>query len=131
MHVFTMKSGLYRIVLVISKPKKLGLIACDIGNSYLNSNANKVIYSCTSPELKLVSNVSDRILLKVVNALYGFPSRVNDDNYHLSYNLRYMGYNTTRFDPNVCIKGYNVGYNHYVTQTDDILVVSKYLPHIF
>ena len=41
----------------------------------------------------------------------------------LSHTLRVMGFNTTRFDPYVWIKGHEGGYNYIGMHNDDVQVV--------
>ena len=42
-----------------------------------------------------------------------------------------MGFNPTRFDPDICIRGREGGYNYIRTHTNDVLVVSVNPTSIF
>ena len=63
-------------------------------------------------------------LLEAIKALYGLPTSRIRWHAHLSHTFREMGFKPTRFDPDVCIRGRNGGYDYIGTHTDDILVVA-------
>ena len=59
-----------------------------------------------------------------IKALYGLPTSGNRWHTHLFHTLRAMGFNPTRFDPDVWIRGRKRGYDYIETHTNDIFVVA-------
>ena len=60
----------------------------------------------------------------MIKALYKFPTSVNIWKSLLLHTLRGMVFKSTRFDPDVWIKGREGGYGYIGTHTDDVLVVT-------
>ena len=71
----------------------------------------------------MVVLMPEGMFLAVVKVLYGLPTSGNRRHAHLSHTLREMSFKPTRFDPDVWIRGREVGYNYIGTHTDDVLVV--------
>ena len=67
----------------------------------------------------------------MIKALYGWPTSGNVWNSHLSHNLREIGFNLTRFDLDVWIRGCKGGYDYIGTHTDDVLVIAIEPTYIF
>ena len=67
--------------------------------------------------------MAELTLLKLIQALYRFPTSGNRWHTHFSHTLRGMVFKKTCFNPNVWIKGYEGGYYYISTHTDDVLVV--------
>ena len=62
--------------------------------------------------------------LEIINALYGLLTSGNKWRAHLLHTLRVMGFKPTCFDPDVCIRGREGGYNYIIIHTNDVLVVA-------
>ena len=120
----TMKSVSSRILMLITASNNLEVITGDIGNSYLNANIKGNIYTCSGANFEVVGIISERNLLEVVKVLYGLPTIRNRWHAHLLHTLREMGFKPTRFDPDVCIRECEWGYDYIRMHTDDVLVVA-------
>ena len=83
----------------------------DRGNVYLNAETRENIYTREGTELKLAEITEHGNILEVIKEMYGFTTIGNRWLKYLSNNLRVMGFKTTRFEPNVCIKGRKGGWN--------------------
>ena len=101
----TMKSVSARILMTIAADNDLEVMTGDIGNAYLHAETEDKVYTRAGPDFEAVGLMSERTLVEVVKALYGFPTSGNRWHAHLSQTLREMGFNPTRFDPDVCIRG--------------------------
>ena len=127
----TMKSVSARILMKIAAANNLDVITGDICNSYLNTNTQENIYTDAGTDYELVGVIVEENFLKVIKALYGLPTSGNIWHAHLSHNLKEMGFKPTRFDPDVWIRGREVGYNYTGTHTNDVLVVAVNTTSIF
>ena len=120
----TMKSVSASILMTIAAPNNVYLMTGDIGNAYLNSSTQENTYTCSGTEFELVGIMAEGDLMGVIKALYGLPTSGNRWHSHLSHTLREMGFKPTRFDPDVWIRGRDVGYDCIGTYTDDVFVVA-------
>ena len=75
--------------------------------------------------------MSERNLLELVQYLYILNTSDNRWHAHLSHSLRAINFKETCFDPDVWIKGREVGYNYIDMHTDDFLLVSADPTYIF
>ena len=125
------KSVSARILMKIAAANHLDVMTGDIGNAYLNVNAEEKFYTNVSPDFELVGIMDEGYLLEVIKALYGLPTFDNRWHAHLSHTLREIGFNPTRFDLDVWIRGCKGGYDYIGTHTDDVLFVAIEPNYIF
>ena len=113
-----------RIPMITVGANNLEVIKGDIGNSYLNSNIEGNIYIRGGANFEMVGIMAERVLLELVKALYGLPTTTNICHAHLSHTLRAMIFKPTCVDPDVFIRGGEVGYNYIGIHNNDFLVGS-------
>ena len=77
----------------------------DIRNAYLNANTKESIYTLAGTKFELIVIMDEGNLLEVVKSIYGLSTSCNRWHAHLSHTLREMSFMTTRFDPDLWIKG--------------------------
>ena len=87
----TMKSVSSRILMTIAAANYLEIMTGDIGNAYLHTETEEKVYTRAGPEFEAVGLMSERTLLELVKALYGFPTSGNRWHAHLSQTLRENG----------------------------------------
>ena len=89
------------------------------------------MYTHASPDFEVVGIMAEGYLLEVIKALYGLPTSRNMWHAHLLHTLREIGFNPTRFDLDVWIRGCKGGYDYIGTHTDDVLFVAIEPNYIF
>ena len=80
---YTIKSVSARTMLKIGASKVLGFMTGDIGNSYLNADANKIFYTFTGPKFELIGIMDDGTLFKFIRGFNGLPMSVNHWHAHM------------------------------------------------
>jgi hypothetical protein len=116
-----------RILLAVAALNGLNILSCDIINAYLNAKPREHVYFIAGEEFGVDMG---RIII-VVRALYGLKSSGAAFRSKLFADLREMGYQSTRADPDVYIKARSKGsgesyYEYVLCYGDDILVISEH-----
>ena len=75
--------------------------------------------------------MAEGTFLEVIKAIYGLLTSGNSWHAQVSHTLRFMGFNTTRLDPDFWIRGREGGYDYIRTHTDDVFVVAVNPTSIF
>ena len=119
-----MKSVSARILMTIAAANNLGVVTGDIGNTYLNEETKKKIYTRAGTKFVVIGLMPEGNLLELIKALYGLPTSGNMCHAHLLHTLGEISFKPIRFDPDVCIRGHEGGYDYIGSHTDDVLVVA-------
>ena len=117
--------------MTIAAANSLDVMPGDIDNAYLNVKTEEKIYTHASPDFEVVGIMAEGYLLESIKALYGLPTSRNMWHAHLLHILREIGFNPTRFDLDVWIRGCKGGYDYIGTHTDDVLFVAIEPNYIF
>ena len=114
-----------RIAFLIAALNDLEILACDIGNAYLNAPCKERIWFVAGPEF------GDRAgcPVKIVRALYGLKTSGAAWRNHLAATIREMGFEPTKADPDVWRRRASKanGFEYWellLVYCDDILAVS-------
>jgi len=115
-----------RIAFMIAALNEIDILACDIGNVYLNASPREKVYTTAGPEFG--SELEGKHVL-IVRALYGLKSSGMAWRAHLANTLLHLGYTSCLADPDVWFhpakKANGFEYYEYVlVYVDDLLVLS-------
>jgi len=113
-----------RLLNVIAKAQGLKVLARDMGNAYLNAETNERAYCVCG--LEFGPDMEGRIAI-IKKGLYGLKSSGAQWHAHFAKTLYTLGFNPTRFDPDVWYKlrEDNKGYDYISTYVDDFLITAK------
>jgi len=115
-----------RIAFLIAALNDIDILACDIGNAYLNATPREKVYTTAGPEFG--AELQGRNVL-IVQALYGLKSSCTAWHSHLANTLHQMGFTSSLAAPNVWFKpaiksnGFEY-YEYIIVYVDDLLVLS-------
>jgi len=87
-----------RLLNVIAKAQGLKVLAGDIGNAYLNAETTEKVYCICGPEFG--PELEGRIAI-IKKGLYGLKSSGTRWHAHFANTLYLMGFNPSRYDPDV------------------------------
>jgi hypothetical protein len=95
-----------------------------MGNAYLNAETNERAYCVCG--LEFGPDMEGRIAI-IKKGLYGLKSSGAQWHAHFAKTLYTLGFNPTRFDPDVWYKlrEDNKGYDYISTYVDDFLITAK------
>jgi hypothetical protein len=104
----------------------IDLLACDIGNAYLNATPRERVYTTAGPEFG--AELEGKHVL-IVRALYGLKSSGTAWYSHLSNTLHQLGFTSSLASPDVYFRPANKpnGFEYYeyvLVYIDDLLVFS-------
>jgi len=115
-----------RIAFMIAALNDIDILACDIGNAYLNATPREKVYTTAGPEFG--HELEGRRVI-IVRALYGLKSSGAAWRSHLSNTLQHLGYTSSLADPDVWFRpakksnGFEY-YEYVLVYVDDLLVLS-------
>ena len=87
-----------RIAFMIAALNDIDILACDIGNAYLNASPREKVYTTAGPEFG--HELEGRTVL-IVRALYGLKSSGAAWHAHLANTLQHLGFTSCLADPDV------------------------------
>jgi hypothetical protein len=115
-----------RIAFMIAALNDIDVLACDIGNAYLNASPREKVYTTAGPEFgnKLVGR---QVL--IVRALYGLKSSGAAWRAHLAMTLQHLGFTSSMANPDVWFRAAKkpdgfAYYEYVLVYVDDLLVLS-------
>lgn len=111
-----------RICFVIATLNGLDVMACDVGNAYLNAPCAEKIYTIAGPEF----GSDNGAVMEVVRALYGLKSSGASWRRTFAQNLLDLGFKPSRADPDVWLKAKTKQngdqyYSYILVYVDDVL----------
>lgn len=114
-----------RIAFLIAALNDLDVIACDVGNAYLNAPCREKIWFVAGPEF----GSRQGTVIKIVRALYGLKSSGASWRSMLNSSILEIGFEATVADPDVYRKANAKGngfkyYEYILVYVDDILIIS-------
>jgi hypothetical protein len=115
-----------RIAFMLAALNDIDILACDIGNAYLNASPREKVYTTAGHEFG--NELIGRHVL-IVRALYGLKSSGAAWRSHLANTLQHLGYTSSLADPDVwfCAAKKPDGFEYYeygLVYVDDLLVLS-------
>jgi hypothetical protein len=115
-----------RLAFLIAALNDIDILACDIGNAYLNAAPREKVY--TKAGLEFGAEMQGRNVL-IVRALYGLKSSGAAWRSHLANTLQHLGFTSSLADPDVwyrsAVKPDGFTYYEYVlVYVDDLLALS-------
>lgn len=114
-----------RIAFLIAALNDLDVMACDVGNAYLNAPCREKIWFIAGPEF----GSRQGMVVKVVRALYGLKSSGASWRYMFNSTILDMGFESTVADPDVYRRanakpdGFKY-YEYILVYVDDVLILS-------
>ncbi len=113
-----------RLLNVIAKAQGLKVLAGDIGNTFFNAETNEKVYCICG--LEFGPEMEGRIAI-IKKGLYGLKSSGAQWHAHFAKTLYTLGFNPTRFDPDIWYKlrEDKKGYDYISTYVDDFLITAK------
>ena len=114
-----------RIAFLIAALNDLEVIACDVGNAYLNAPCREKIWFVAGPEF----GSRQGSVIKIVRALYGLKSSGASWRAMFNASILEMGFEATIADPDVYRKanakadGFKY-YEYILVYVDDVLIIS-------
>ena len=114
-----------RIAFVLAALNDLDIMACDIGNAYLNAPCREKVWFVAGPEF----GSRQGTVIRIVRALYGLKSSGASWRAMFNNSIRDMGFQPSIADPDVYIRPFTKpdGYKYYeyiLVYVDDVLIVS-------
>jgi len=115
-----------RIAFLLAALNDIDILACDIGNAYLNASPREKVYTTAGPEFG--AEIQGKHVL-IVRALYGLKSSGAAWRSHLANTLHQMGFTSSLADPDFWFKAAKKenGYEYYeyvLVYVDNLLVLS-------
>jgi len=115
-----------RIAFMIAALNDIDILACDIGNAYLNASPREKVYTTAGPEFG--HELEGRTVL-IVRALYGLKSSGAAWHAHLANTLQHLGFTSCLADPDVWFRAAKKAdgfeyYEYVLVYVDDLLVLS-------
>jgi len=115
-----------RIAFLLAALNDIDILACDVGNAYINATPREKVYTTAGP--KFGAELQGRNIL-IVHALYGLKSCGAAWRSHLANTLHHMGFTSCLADPDVwfksAMKADGTEYYEYVlVYVEDLLVLS-------
>ncbi len=112
-----------RLINVIAKAHNLKVLSGDLGNAYSNMDTKEKKYVRCGPEYG--PELEGRIAI-IKKSLYGLKSSGAEWHSHFASTLYNLGFQPTRFDPDVWIKKRldGSGYDYISTYVDDFLITA-------
>ena len=114
-----------RLAFLIAALNDLDVIACDVGNAYLNAPCREKVWFVAGPEF----GSRQGTVVKVVRALYGLKSSGASWRAMLNSTITEMGFDPTIADPDVYRRANakDDGFKYYeyiLVYVDDLLIIS-------
>jgi hypothetical protein len=114
-----------RIAFLIAALNDLDIVACDVGNAYLNAPCREKIWFVAGPEF----GSREGSVIRIVRALYGLKSSGASWRAMFNSSILDMGFEPTIADPDVYRKVHSkengFKYNEYIlVYVDDVLIIS-------
>ena len=114
-----------RLAFLIAALNDLDVIACDVGNAYLNAPCREKVWFVAGPEF----GSRQGTVVKVVRALYGLKSSGASWRAMLNSTITEMGFDPTIADPDVSRRANakDDGFKYYeyiLVYVDDLLIIS-------
>ena len=114
-----------RLAFLIAALNDLDVLACDIGNAYLNAPCREKVWFVAGPEF----GSRQGTVVRVVRALYGLKSSGASWRTMFNNTIRDMGFDPTVADPDVYRRPYVKpdGFRYYeyiLVYVDDVLIIS-------
>ena len=115
-----------RLAFLIAALNDLDILACDVGNAYLNADCREKVYTIAGKEFG--NRAGQRVV--IVKALYGLRTSGSAWGSLLSQTLYDMGYLPSKADPDVWLKpgvkkNLEPYYEYILVYVDDILSISE------
>jgi hypothetical protein len=115
-----------RIAFMLAALNDIDILACDIGNAYLNAKPRENVYTTAGPEFG--AELQGKPVL-IVRALYGLKSSGAAWCAHLATTLTHLGYASSLANPDVWFhaSAKPCGFEYYelvLVYVDDLLVLS-------
>ena len=114
-----------RIAFLLAALNDLDIVACDVGNAYLNAPCRKKIWFVAGPEF----GSRQGTVVKVVRALYGLKSSGASWRAIMNTSILEMGFTSSIADPDVYLRPNakpdgSKYYEYILVYVDDVLIVS-------
>ena len=114
-----------RIAFLLAALNNLDVLACDIGNAYLNAPCREKVWFVAGPEFGSRRGT----VIRIVRALYGLKSSGASWRTVFNNSIREMGFQPSIADPDVYIRPFAKpdGFKYYeyiLVYVDDVLIVS-------
>ena len=114
-----------RIAFLLAALNDLDILACDIGNAYLNAPCRERVWFVAGPEF----GSRQGTVIKIVRALYGLKSSGASWRAMFNNSIQDMGFQPSIADPDVYLRAFAKpnGYKYYeyiLVYVDDVLIVS-------
>ncbi|KAI2506538.1 Reverse transcriptase (RNA-dependent DNA polymerase) [Fragilaria crotonensis] len=114
-----------RIAFMLAALNDLDVLACDIGNAYLNAPCREKVWFVAGPEF----GSRQGTVIRIVRALYGLKSSGASWRAMFNNSIRDMGFQPSIADPDVYLRAFAKpnGYKYYeyiLVYVDDVLIIS-------
>ncbi len=114
-----------RIAFLLAAMNDLDILACDVGNAYLNAPCREKVWFVAGPEF----GSRQGTVIKIVRALYGLKSSGASWRAMFNNSIRDIGFQPSIADPDVYIRPFTKSdgtkyYEYILVYVDDVLVIS-------
>ena len=114
-----------RIAFLLAALNDLDILACDVGNAYLNAPCREKVWFIAGPEF----GSRQGTVIKIVRALYGLKSSGASWRAMFNNSIRDMGFQPSIADPDVYIRPFTKPdgtkyYEYILVYVDDVLIIS-------
>ena len=114
-----------RLAFLIAALNDLKILACDVGNAYLNAPCREKVWFIAGPEF----GSRQGTVIKIVRALYGLKSSGASWRAMFNNTIRDMGFESTIADPDAYRRAFTKpdGFKYYeylLVYVDDVLIIS-------